>query len=66
MSVKKEATGRRTNLEVFRWNGVKTFMLTTAFLLMTLVPACVSAQQKPTTGYAPACHGKNRLEEVPL
>src|SRR6516164_1170208 len=28
-------------------------MLTTAFLLMTLVPADVSAQQKPTTGYAP-------------
>src|SRR5690242_16085999 len=28
-------------------------MLTTAFLLMTLVPADVPAQQKPTTGYAP-------------
>jgi pimeloyl-ACP methyl ester carboxylesterase len=28
-------------------------MLTTAFLLMTLVPADASAQQKPTTGYAP-------------
>src|SRR6201987_3424979 len=28
-------------------------MKTTAFLLMTLVPAVVSAQQKPTTGYAP-------------
>jgi pimeloyl-ACP methyl ester carboxylesterase len=28
-------------------------MLTTAFLLMTLVPADVSAQPKPTTGYAP-------------
>src|SRR5258707_7465967 len=28
-------------------------MRTTAFLLMTLVPAVVSAQQKPTTGYAP-------------
>jgi pimeloyl-ACP methyl ester carboxylesterase len=27
-------------------------MLTTAFLLMTLVPADVSTQQKPTTGYA--------------
>jgi pimeloyl-ACP methyl ester carboxylesterase len=27
-------------------------MLTTTFLLMTLVPADVSAQQKPTTGYA--------------
>ncbi len=27
-------------------------MLKTAFLLMTLVPADVSAQQKPTTGYA--------------
>jgi pimeloyl-ACP methyl ester carboxylesterase len=28
-------------------------MLTTAFLLMTLLPADVSAQPKPTTGYAP-------------
>lgn len=28
-------------------------MRTMAFLLMTLVPAVVSAQQKPTTGYAP-------------
>src|SRR5438034_8886221 len=28
-------------------------MRTTAFLLMTLVTADVSAQQKPTTGYAP-------------
>src|SRR5882724_6532494 len=28
-------------------------MRTTAFLLMTLVAADVSAQQKPTTGYAP-------------
>src|SRR6202050_3202477 len=28
-------------------------MKTTAFLLMMLVPAVVSAQQKPTTGYAP-------------
>src|SRR5271166_4930039 len=30
-----------------------TSMWTTAFLLMTLVPADASAQQKPTTGYAP-------------
>ena len=28
-------------------------MRTTAFLLTMLVPAVVSAQQKPTTGYAP-------------
>src|SRR5947209_20485959 len=28
-------------------------MRTTAFLLMMFVPAVVSAQQKPTTGYAP-------------
>src|SRR3984957_1909128 len=34
-------------------NGVTPNMRTTAFLLMTLVPAVVSAQQKPTTGYAP-------------
>ena len=44
MSVKKEVFGR---------NGVTPIMRTTAFLLMTLVPAGVSAQQKPTTGYAP-------------
>src|SRR5207245_7976248 len=28
-------------------------MRTTSFLLMMLVPTVVSAQQKPTTGYAP-------------
>lgn len=28
-------------------------MKTTTFLLTMLVPAVVSAQQKPTTGYAP-------------
>jgi pimeloyl-ACP methyl ester carboxylesterase len=39
--------------EVFRRNGITPSMLTTAFLLTTLVPAEVSAQQKPTTGYAP-------------
>jgi pimeloyl-ACP methyl ester carboxylesterase len=33
--------------------GATTIMKTTAFLLMTLVPAVVPAQQKPTTGYAP-------------
>jgi pimeloyl-ACP methyl ester carboxylesterase len=33
-------------------------MKTTALLLMMLVPAVVSAQQKPTTGYAPV----NRLK----
>jgi pimeloyl-ACP methyl ester carboxylesterase len=44
MSLKKEAVCR---------NGVTPTMLTTAFLLMALVPGDVSAQQKPTTGYAP-------------
>src|SRR6266567_9347863 len=44
MSVKKE---------VFRRDGITPNMLTTAFLLMMFVPADVSAQQKPTTGYAP-------------
>jgi pimeloyl-ACP methyl ester carboxylesterase len=43
MSVKKE---------VIRRNGVTPSILTTAFLLMMLVPAELSAQQKPTTGYA--------------
>src|SRR6516165_6476711 len=43
MSVKKE---------VFRRNGVTSNMRTIAFLLMMLMPASVSAQQKPTTGYA--------------
>src|SRR5262249_24408709 len=33
-------------------------MKTTAFLLTMLVPAVVSAQQKPTTGYAPGNGGK--------
>jgi len=28
-------------------------MKTTAFLLLLLMPALVSAQQQPTTGYAP-------------
>src|SRR5580765_7326141 len=44
MSLKKEAACR---------NGVTPTMLATAFLLMALVPGDVSAQQKPTTGYAP-------------
>src|SRR5438309_7836546 len=39
--------------EVFQRNGVTPNMRTTAFLLMMLVTADVSAQQKPTTGYAP-------------
>src|SRR5258708_32280663 len=34
-------------------NGDTPNMRTTAFLLMMFVPAVVSAQQKPTTGYAP-------------
>ena len=34
-------------------NGVTANMRTIAFVLMTLVPAVVSAQPKPTTGYAP-------------
>src|SRR5262249_54351708 len=38
---------------VVRRNGVTPTMKTTAFLLMTLVPAVVKAQQKPTTGTAP-------------
>ena len=33
---------------------------TTAFLLMTLVATGVSAQQKPTTGYAPV-NGLNMM-----
>jgi len=39
-------------IDVFRRNGVTQYVLATAFLLMTLMPASVSAQQKPTTGYA--------------
>ena len=38
-------------------------MKTTAFLLTMLVPADVSAQQKPTTGYAPV-NGINMYYEV--
>src|SRR5262245_55612308 len=41
----------RVNLGV-RQNG-SLHMKTTALLLMMLVPAVVSAQEKPTTGYAP-------------
>src|SRR5450432_1895562 len=40
-----------------------TSMRTTAFLLMTLVATGVSAQQKPTTGYAPV-NGLNMYYEV--
>src|SRR5437879_12073399 len=39
--------------EVFQRNGVTPNMRTTAFLLMMLVTADVSGQQKPMTGYAP-------------
>lgn len=39
--------------EVFRLSRITQKMLTAAFLLMTLVPADASAQQTPTTGYAP-------------
>jgi pimeloyl-ACP methyl ester carboxylesterase len=39
--------------ELFRRNRLTPNMLTTALLLTMLVPAVVSAQQKPTTGYAP-------------
>src|SRR6516165_852062 len=38
-------------------------MLTTAFLLMTLVSDAASAQQKPTTGYAPV-NGQKMYYEV--
>src|SRR5262249_45331291 len=37
-------------------------MKTVAFFLMTLVPADVSAQQKPTTGYEPVNGGKRHYE----
>src|SRR5512145_3558068 len=49
--------------EVFRSNGVTPSMRKTAFLLMTLVTTDVSAQQKPTTGYAPV-NGINMYYEV--
>ncbi len=39
--------------EMFRRSGLTLRMLTVAFLLMTLVVADVSAQRRPTTGYAP-------------
>jgi len=38
-------------------------MLTTAFLLMTIVPADLPAQPKPTTGYAPV-NGVKMYNEV--
>src|ERR1700731_3310437 len=56
MSMKKEASGRRSVWaslqEEFQRLGV-TPIMTAAVFLMTLVPAVVSAQLKPTTGYAP-------------
>src|SRR6516165_9143098 len=49
----KTRVAREFARHFFRRSGVTPNMLKTAFLLMTLVPADVSAQQKPTTGYAP-------------
>src|SRR5437879_7111520 len=48
---------------MFRKNGVTPHMRTTAFLLMTLMTADVSGQQKPTTGYA-AVNGVKMYYEV--
>jgi len=57
MSVKKEPSGRRSVWaslqEEFQRLGVTPIMTAAVFLLTMLVPAVVSAQQKPSTGYAP-------------
>jgi triacylglycerol esterase/lipase EstA (alpha/beta hydrolase family) len=44
-------------------SGRRSAVRKTAFLLMTLVTTAVSAQQKPTTGYAPV-NGINMYYEV--
>jgi hypothetical protein len=44
-------------------SGRRSAVRKTAFLLMTLVMTAVSAQQKPTTGYAPV-YGINMYYEV--
>ena len=43
----------QTNASGRRQNGRRSAVRKTAFLLMTVVTTHVSAQQKPTTGYAP-------------
>ena len=41
-------------------SGRRSAVRKTAFLLMTLIMTAVSAQQKPTTGYAPVNGIKRR------
>ena len=53
----------QTNASGRRQNGRPSAVRKTAFLLMTLVMTAVSAQQKPTTGYAPV-NGINMYYEV--
>ena len=53
----------QTNASGRRQNGRRSAVRKTAFLLMTLVTTDVSAQQKPTTGYAPV-NGINMYYEV--
>jgi pimeloyl-ACP methyl ester carboxylesterase len=53
----------QTNASGRRQNGRRSAVRKTAFLLMTLVPTDVSAQQKSTTGYAPV-NGINMYYEV--
>src|SRR5450631_2397958 len=53
----------QTNASGRRQNGRRSAVRKTAFLLMTLVMTEVSAQQKPTTGYAPV-NGINMYYEV--
>ena len=53
----------QTNASGWRQNGRRSAVLKTAFLLMTLVTTDVSAQQKPTTGYAPV-NGINMYYEL--
>src|ERR1043165_2459004 len=53
----------QTNASGRRQNGRRSAVRKTAFLLMTLDTTDVSAQQKPTTGYAPV-NGINMYYEV--
>lgn len=58
-----DAAIHQTNASGRRQSGRRLAVRKTAFLLMTLVTTDVSAQQKPTTGYAPV-NGINMYYEV--
>src|SRR5882724_7803439 len=56
-------TIHQTNSSCWRQNGRRSAVRKTAYILMGLVTSDVSAQQKPTTGYAPV-NGINMYYEI--